>query len=113
MLPQQEWKLVYYVTPAGKIPFQQWLESLTDDKARAAIESRMTRLQAGNFGTCEPVGYGVFELKIYYGPGYRVYFGRKGKRVILLLCGGDKSTQGKDIQTARHYWRDFEKRKQT
>lgn len=69
-------------------------------------------MRHGNFGKCEPVGLGISELKINYGPGYRVYFGRAGDRIVLLLCGGDKSTQNKDIREAYDYWQFYkEKRK--
>ncbi|MBI4395213.1 MAG: type II toxin-antitoxin system RelE/ParE family toxin [Candidatus Omnitrophica bacterium] len=89
------------------MPFQEWAESLRDVKAKDIIDARLTRLWVGNFGTCEPVGGGVFELKIYYGPGYRIYFGQIMKMAILILCGGDKSTQEKDIRTAQLYWQSY------
>jgi len=64
-------------------------------------------MRAGNFGQCEPIGAGIFELKINYGPGYRIYFGRTDYRVVLLLCGGNKSTQQKDIRIAQGYWQTY------
>jgi len=109
-LTEPEWKLDYYVARNGKIPFRQWFESVNDEKALLAIEGRLARLRSGNFGTCESIGNGVFELKIYYGPGYRIYFGRKENKVILLLCGGTKSTQWKDIRTAHAYWNNFKEK---
>jgi putative addiction module killer protein len=106
------WKIVYYATADGKLPFRDWFESLSDLQAQDVISARLTRLRHGNFGKCEPVGLGISELKINYGPGYRVYFGRVGGRIVLLLCGGDKSTQQKDIYKARGYWQFYkEKRK--
>jgi putative addiction module killer protein len=80
--------------------FAQWLDNLNDIRARARIQVRIERLAAGNPGDVEPVGEGVSELRINYGPGYRVYFKRRGQELIILLAGGDKSTQAKDIKTA-------------
>lgn len=80
--------------------FAQWLDNLNDIRARARIQVRIERLVAGNPGDVEPVGEGVSELRINYGPGYRVYFKRRGQELIILLAGGDKSTQAKDIKTA-------------
>jgi putative addiction module killer protein len=73
---------------------------------------QVNRLAFGSFGDWKSVGDGVSELRIDYGPGYRVYFGRKGKTVVILLCGGDKSSQKTDIKTAKEYWKDYEKRTQ-
>ena len=80
--------------------FAHWLDNLNDIRARARIQARIERLAAGNPGDVEPVGEGVSELRINYGPGYRVYFKRRGQELIILLAGGDKSTQPKDIKTA-------------
>jgi len=80
--------------------FVQWLDELRDLKARARVQARIERLAAGNPGDVEPVGEGVSELRINYGPGYRVYFKKRGRELIILLAGGDKSTQAKDIKTA-------------
>ena len=80
--------------------FAQWLDNLNDIRARARIQVRIERLAAGNPGDVEPVGEGVSELRINYGPGYRVYFKRRGQELIILLAGGDKGTQAKDIKTA-------------
>lgn len=70
----------------------------------------MLRVEAGNFGDCEPVGDGVTELRIHVGAGYRVYFGRHGKTVVILLCGGDKGSQAADIKRAKDYWADWKRR---
>jgi len=91
-------------------PTGNGLESLRNFKARAVIDARLTRLRVGNFGNCQPVGQGVLELKIYCGPGYRVYLGKTAGKVVLLLCGGDKSTQKKDILLAHRYWRQFKEK---
>ncbi len=80
--------------------FAHWLDNLNDIRARARIQARIERLAAGNPGDVEPVGEGVSELRINYGPGYRVYFKRRGQELIILLAGGDKNTQPKDIKTA-------------
>jgi putative addiction module killer protein len=80
--------------------FAQWLDALRDVRARARVQVRIERLAAGNAGDVEPVGEGVSELRIDYGPGYRVYFKRQGREVVILLAGGDKRTQSADIKTA-------------
>lgn len=100
-----------YVTPDGRVPFTEWLDSMRDRRARTTIKSRLDRVGQGNLGDCRSVGEGVFELRIDYGPGYRVYFGQIGLTIVLILCGGDKSTQEQDISKAKEYWRDYEKRK--
>jgi putative addiction module killer protein len=74
---------------------------LKDERARGLIASRLDRLSFGHAGDAEPVGHGISELRIHYGPGYRIYFQRRGDTIIVLLCGGDKSTQTKDIKTAK------------
>ena len=81
--------------------FLKWRTRFKDERARAVIASRLDRLAFGNAGDMKPVGNGVSELRIDFGPGYRIYFARRGKTVIILLCGGDKSTQAKDIETAK------------
>jgi putative addiction module killer protein len=80
--------------------FAQWLDELRDIQARARIQARIERLAAGNPGDVEPIGEGVSELRINYGPGYRVYLRKRGRELIILLAGGDKATQAKDIKTA-------------
>lgn len=80
--------------------FDAWLEEVSDDRAVAAILRRIERAQEGNLGRVDPVGHGVSELKIDHGPGYRLYFVKSGRTIILLLCGGDKSTQTADIRQA-------------
>lgn len=80
--------------------FAKWLDGLHDIRARARIQARIERLAAGNPGDVKAVGEGVSELRIDYGPGYRVYYKKHGQKVVILLAGGDKSTQAKDIKTA-------------
>lgn len=99
-----------YVKPDGTIPFQKWFDSLRDRQAQVKIDARLDRVELGNLGDYRSVGEGVGELKINYGPGYRVYFGQMGSTIVLLLCGGDKSTQQQDIRKAKEYWADYERR---
>jgi putative addiction module killer protein len=80
--------------------FAQWLDDLRDIRARARVQARIERLAMGHRGDAKAIGEGVSELRIDYGPGYRVYFTRRGRELVILLAGGDKSTQTKDIQTA-------------
>lgn len=96
-----------YVTPTGKIPFDLWFNRLGDRQAQYRIDLRLKKLQLGNLGDCRFVGEGVYELKIDYARGYRLYFGQVGIKIILLLCGGDKSTQDQDIRQAQKYWQDY------
>ena len=102
-----------YITLDGTIPFAEWLDSLRDRKTEAKIRERLKRISLGNLGDYRSVGEGVFELKIDYGPGYRVYFGQIGSTIVLLLCGGDKSTQKQDIRKAKEYWADYEQSENT
>ena len=103
-------ELRYYQTVAGEQPFVEWLQGLKDRQARTRIEARIARVAVGNFGDTGPVGEGVLELRIDWGPGYRVYFARLGQVVVLLLCGGDKRTQQKDIDRAKAYFEDYKAR---
>ena len=80
--------------------FTEWFQRLRDRQARARIQARIDRAELGNFGDCEPVDHGVSEMRIHYGPGYRVYFARRGEMLVILLAGGTKKTQSKDIATA-------------
>jgi putative addiction module killer protein len=99
-----------YTTEDGRNPFRQWLAKLRDIKAVARVQARLERLTVGNFGDARAVGKGVNELRIPYGPGYRVYFARNENKVVVLLCGGDKSSQSSDIRQAQAYWADFKRR---
>ena len=107
----KEWDIREYLAWNGKCPFRDWLRSLKDVKARARIRARIIRIRLGNFGDCKSVGNGVSELRIDYGPGYRVYFCRVGQKIVLLLCGGSKRNQEKDIKLAKEYWYDYKERK--
>ena len=110
MLRADGWRLLYYQTRGGRMPFREWQASLTDRRAEAAIRARLERLRDGLFGDCKPVGEGVSEFRVDVGPGYRGYFFRAGRALILLLCGGDKGTQHADIERAKKYRKDYEKR---
>jgi putative addiction module killer protein len=99
-------ELVLYLDAKENSPFEDWLETLRDGKGRGVIQNRLNRIIAGNMGDCEPVGDGVHELRIDFGPGYRVYFGEDGNEVVLL-AGGNKSTQSADIKRAKARWSDY------
>lgn len=96
-----------YVRLSGSCPFEVWFNSLSEKKAKALVLQRIDRVQLGNFGNCRSVGHGVYELKIYYGPGIRVYFGLEGESIVLLLCAGDKSSQSRDIPLAHELWKEY------
>jgi putative addiction module killer protein len=99
-----------YSDTAGQVPFTRWLETLTDQRGRAAIRARLARVQAGNMGDCKPLRDGVQELRIDHGPGYRVYLSRQGPVLVLLLCGSDKGDQGRAIVQAIEYLADWKQR---
>ena len=105
-------QILIYSTANGKEPFTEWLNSLRDRKGRAKIDERIERVQAGNLGDYSFIegGEGVYELRINFAGGYRIYFGQVGSTIILLLCGGDKNSQKKDIRKAKKYWKDYRKR---
>jgi len=92
------------VTDDGYCPFTEWVKAFPDSRMRARIAVRINRLRLGNFGDTKPVGDGVMELRIHAGGGIRVYYGRVGSQVVLLLTGGDKSSQRRDIKRAKEYW---------
>ena len=104
-------KIHIYQTQEKECLFENWLDSLSDITAKARILQRIDRIELGNFGDCETVGDGVHELRIDHGPGYRIYFGNDGKQLVILLCGGTKRGQGKDIERAKAYWQDYKARK--
>jgi len=100
-------EILKYVTKEGKIPFDEWMDSLKDRRAKARIKIRLDRLIIGLFGDWKSVGDGVFELRISEGQGYRVYYAKEGETIVLLLCGGNKSTQSADIKKAKQYLQDY------
>ena len=103
-------EVLRYQTEDGRQPFTEWLDSIEDRAAQARIRVRVRRLEAGLFGDCEPVGGGVLELREHHGAGWRVYFGRHGQAVVVLLAGGSKRTQSADIKAAREFWADYKRR---
>lgn len=92
-----------YLTDRGVSPFREWLTGL-DVAARARIQARVLRFETGNLGDHHSVGHSVWEARCDFGPGYRIYFGKAGSAIVLLLLGGDKSTQRADVRRAREYW---------
>lgn len=100
----------HYVTRSGKDVFDAWLTALADARAQAKIAVRVNRLAVGNFGDCKSLGRGLYELRIDWGPGYRVYYAMIERRCVLLLCGGDKRKQSSDIKRASLYLEDYKKR---
>jgi len=99
-----------YVTRDGKTPFVDWLGKLRDRSARARIRLQLDRILLGNPGDRKTLGQGLYEMRIHYGPDYRVYYGKEGGHIVLLLCGGNKSTQQSDIRLANNYWQDYRNR---
>jgi putative addiction module killer protein len=106
--PEREVRV--YETTDGRAPLSDWLQSLRDRKGRAIIRTRLARLRLGLFGDAKSVGGDVNELRIQFGPGYRIYYALDGDAVILLLCGGDKKSQDRDIQQAKAFWKDYRSR---
>ena len=99
-----------YESPSGKRPFEEWIKDIREVHTRAKILTRIDRLKMGNFGDCKTLQDGVCELRIHYGPGIRIYYGKIGNKLVLLLCGGDKGSQEKDIGKAKEYLKDFQSR---
>jgi putative addiction module killer protein len=91
-------------THDGTILFDEWYDRLKDKRSRAVIASRLLRIKSGNFGDVKPLASGVFEFRIHFGPGYRIYFAEVDDILVVVLCGGDKSTQSQDIKTAIALW---------
>ena len=108
MLPSVE--IRQFVDTAGQSPFEQWFDRL-DDVAAARVTTSLTRLGTGNWSTVKGVGAGVFEVKIDFGPGYRVYVGKDGETIVILLGGGTKKRQSRDIEAAQDHWKQYKKRK--
>ena len=106
MPPTHPRELQVYQNPNEREPFTEWLES-RDQKTQERIEARLDRLMGGNFGDCKSVGEGIFEIRLHFGAGYRIYFGEVDNTIVLLLCGGDKSSQKRDIEHAKTYWQEY------
>jgi putative addiction module killer protein len=103
-------EVLRYLDETGKDVFGEGLQGVRDARARAKISVRAARLAARNFGDCRPLRDGVWELRIDWGPGYRVYYAMAGQLCLLLLCGGDKRTQATDIRCAVEYWNNYKER---
>ncbi len=104
--------VIFYTTENGKLPFQKWLKSLKDKTIIARVVKRFEKIEQGNYGDYAPVGNSVFELRYFFGAGYRVYFAEDGEDTVVILCGGDKDTQDEDIKTAKSFWKDYLSRKE-
>jgi putative addiction module killer protein len=111
VLPSKPIEVLEYLGPDGHSPYAEWFDSL-NPSAAAKITVAVARLSQGNFSNAKGVGSGVHEYRIDFGPGYRVYFGKDGERVVLLLGGGTKSRQQKDIARVLSRWQDYKRRKQ-
>jgi putative addiction module killer protein len=106
-------QIVFYADEDGNEPFQVWIDGLRDKQGRRRIISRLFRVQQGNYGDVKPIGEGLSELRIFFGPGYRVYFGEEGGNIVVILCGGDKDSQGRNIEDAKAYWKEYNSRAET
>lgn len=106
-MSQDRWTIQTYVTKDEVCPFEKWFESL-DPQFQVRIDTRLDRVKLGNFGDRKSVGDGVFELRFTFGPGFRIYYGIAGKHIVLLLFGGSKKNQDKDIKTAHKFWKGFQ-----
>lgn len=105
--PARPKTVLLYADDSGAEPLTRWLNGLRDRRGRQRIEARLLRLEQGNYGDYASVGSGVLELRLFFDPGYRVYFGEDGDRIVVLLMGGDKSSQSGDIELAKTYWNDY------
>lgn len=110
MLPSHEVEILEYLAWNGRSPYAEWFESLSA-QAAAKVAVATVRLGLGNFSNVKGVGGGVYEFRVNFGPGFRVYLGKDGERLVILLAGGTKKRQQKDIEDARARWQDYKKRK--
>lgn len=99
--------VVAYMDSNGNEPYTKWLADLKDQKTKERIRVRVRRLEGGLYGDYASVGEGVLELRMFFGAGYRVYFGEDKGQLVILLCGGDKGSQSRDIQAAKEYWKEY------
>jgi putative addiction module killer protein len=103
-------QVVFYADENGNEPFGTWLNKLRDKQGRRRILNRLLRVQQGNYGDVEPIGEGLSELRLFFGSGYRVYFGEEEGNIVVILCGGDKDSQSRDIENAKAYWKECKRR---
>ena len=101
-------QMVFYADEDGNEPFQLWIDNLRDTKGRRRILNRLLRVQQGNYGDVKLIGDGLSELRLFFGPGYRVYFGEDSGKILVILCGGDKGSQSQDIEDAKAYWQEYQ-----
>jgi putative addiction module killer protein len=108
MLGETKLTVREYLTAQGRTPFRYWLAGL-DLRVQARVQARVLRFETGNLGDHKSLGGGVWEARLDFGPGYRIYFGKEGVSVILLLLGGEKATQSRDIRLAQRFWVEYKK----
>ena len=111
MSPVERIEIEYYQTATGRCPYLEWFDRIREGATRDRIDVRLARLRLGNFSDHRDLGRGLWELRLFLGPGYRIYYTRRGDRVVILLAGGTKATQRRDIGKAREYLRDLQERK--
>ena len=100
-------EIIIFQDRNGHEPFVEWIESIKNVNIVRRIYSRLDRLESGNLGDYKSVGEKVYELRLFFGKGYRIYFGKIERKIVVLLCGGDKDTQARDIKKAQNYWKKF------
>jgi len=106
-----EIEIEFYRTPTGRCPFDIWFDRIKERQTRSKIYTRLDRLRMGNFGNCKSLSDGIGELRLDYGPGIRIYYSKIGNKVILLLCGGEKNSQDRDINDAKQYLKEYHSRR--
>lgn len=100
-------QIIIYADENGYEPYLNWIDNLKDKKNQQRIRARIRRLAEGLYGDCHSIGEGILELRMFFGSGYRVYFGEDDGNIVILLCGGDKDSQNQDIKNAKEYWKDY------
>ena len=105
-------KIKIYTTAQGKMPFTKWLKSLKDKNVKYRITAHLDKLAIGNLGDRKALAKGVYEMRLHFAKGYRIYYGHDGQEIILLLCAGDKGSQKNDIKKAQEYWQDYKEANQ-
>lgn len=100
-------RILFYKDSKYREPFTNWLNEIKDQSIRRRVLARLRRLEQGNYGDCKSLGQELYELRLFFSSGYRIYFGETDNEIVVVLCGGDKSSQEKDIEKARFYWKDY------
>lgn len=106
----EEREVLVYMTGDGRCPYTDWFYGLKDQTTQTLIRERLARVRAGNLGDYKSLGAGLLEFRLHFGPGLRIYAGQDGLRLIVLVCGGDKGSQQRDIGIAAKYWQDYRRR---